>query len=545
MQPATPLAQPLSRYSAGELYLVVTGGQTAARQRSEGFRYRADMLPWPLRLPLDWAASEAGNWNWNVQLHSWRMMDPCLAEWLRGGDPALLAEAFGFARDWWRRHADGTRLRHSWYDMAVGIRALRLALFLEQRRRGRLVLDAADDAALAAMVDRHAAELLDPATLSHSNHAIFQAMGLRILAEEAADRPALAGAAEAAGRMMAAVIAGQFTAEGIHREHSPGYHLFVTGLVERLRLLRWFPALHDMAEVLRRAAANRDWLFFPDGRVARIGDTRHGDDIDPPPPPRPIAGPGGTRRVAGRRCELSGFAGSGWTIARAWSADETRVEGMVFMTAMQHGAAHKHADELSFELFERGRRILVDAGHYAFSPADAMKLYVLSAAAHNTVDLLERPLTRGQTRSYGAGLHAATADGEAVTLSGEVLGRGRRFDHARSLRWVPGRSLEIRDRLRQLAPGRLTFASRLHLAPDLQVAADGTALAVTGPEGRIATIHPPAGAALRIRHGETDPPLGWTTIGYGVMAPVVVLEALWQADAWDSLWRIELAPAAA
>jgi hypothetical protein len=527
----------LSRFTERDLYIVVGRLNSLERQKSEGFQFRADTPPWALNMPIDWATNEYANGNWNIQLHFWRMMDPYISEWYWTGDHSLLEEAFCFARDWWRAHSDGTRLRHSWYDMAVGIRALRLALLLEQHRLGRIELNEDDRNALHDMVDAHATELQDLSTLALTNHGIFQAFGLRVLAEVASDRPSLANAVESASNHLEHVIGHLFTPEGIQKEHSPGYHLFVTKIVNTLRLLHWFPNLHGKEAVLRRAHANREWMFFPDGKVSRSGDTSNIADRKATTPPRLIEG-SISKEVGGRPIEVSDFASSGWSVARAWTSDNKRIDGMIFMTAMQYGSVHKHADDLSFQLFDRGRPILVDSGNYAFSPTNAMRFYVMSAAAHNTVDLLDRSLERTQTRHYGSGLHPIVVDESAVVLSGEVRGRGKMFDHSRSLRWVPGRSLEIRDRVRRIT-SESTLVSRLHFAADLVIGRYETFLTIVGAEGFVAKLTPPRAASFRVIRGQENPPLGWVTVEYGKMEPITVVEAALDGEIGESAWLFE------
>lgn len=49
-------------------------------------------------------------------------------------------------------------------------------------------------------------------------------------------------------------------------------------------------------------------------------------------------------------------------------------------------SAHKHADELSFELFHNGELVIIDPGKYSYN-SNAYRNYVLSARAHNTFSL--------------------------------------------------------------------------------------------------------------------------------------------------------------
>jgi Heparinase II/III-like protein/Heparinase II/III N-terminus len=494
------------------------------------FQPRTDRPAWRLTLPLDWAVDPFGDDNWRFHLHVWRMIDPLILRWFREREPAMLREMFAYPRDWWRYHRAGGSTAHSWSDMASGVRALKLAFLVERWRLGDLVLDREEKAVLLALVDAHAGFLGRRRNVRNTNHGLLQAIAYRQLCRQAPDRRSCRRAHGRSAAYMRRIIARQFSPEGIHREHSPGYHFFVTDLLAQLRVAELFVDVKEVAEIARRAHANRGWFVFPDGEVSRIGDNAYSGV--------PIAVANRTEILGGREYAVGDFSRSGYAIVRTLGSGSVERQSMLVMTAMFHSNVHKHADDLSFELFDAGQRILVDSGRYDFQ-WNAMRAYVFSAAAHNTVDLADAPIIRKQTRRYGSGLAPIRVEDGAFVLSGRVRRAGK-FDHVRILRYRPGVWLAIDDELE--SDEERQYVSRLHFSFTLTVAPDEDRYVVLRGDRKLAVVEPPADARVELVRGREDPLLGWETVGRREMAPIHVLEAHLPGKRKRMRWRIALYP---
>src|SRR3712207_3145144 len=111
---------------------------------------------------------------------------------------------------------------------------------------------------------------------------------------------------------------------------------------------------------MREAGA---WMLQPGDRMSQIGDTHHKRVRDPGPAP----GPG-----------MRFLPRSGWAMVKAG-------ESHLITSAAHVTRAHKHADELSFELCERGERVIADTGKFSYGEDHWLRGYVLSARAHSTL----------------------------------------------------------------------------------------------------------------------------------------------------------------
>ena len=341
---------------------------------------------------------------------------------------------------------------------------------------------------------------------------------------------------EASGQHMLKCMKNLFTDEGIQTEHSAGYHFFVTDVIRRCAIREKFPEVSDVANIIDLAEQNRAWLYFPDGTVSRVGDTRSTNDV--PPSEVPEVHGGQRWQVGDRSFDIGDFSRSGWTMIKSAAGTAPDRQCMLFFTAMSHGTAHKQVDDLSFQLFENGRHLLVDAGQYAYSPIDEMKRYVTSAAAHNTVGLGDVSVPRDNTTTYGSGLNPVRTSKRAVVMSGEVLGRSGKFDHHRRLKYRPGVDLEICDFIEVVGRTPLELCTRLHFARDLEVRRKGNGFSVHLNDKIVAHVSPPSGWSAEIIFGRANPLLGWVTVSYKVMEPIWVIEARRTVSRAVARWRL-------
>jgi hypothetical protein len=195
---------------------------------------------------------------------------------------------------------------------------------------------------------------------------------------------------------------------------------------------------------------------------------------------------------------------------------------MLFVTGMAYSSTHKHADDLSFTLYE-GRPILIDSGKYAIK-RDEVRRYVVSADAHNTVGLADRRIMPRDTAPYGSALQPVRHDEREFLIEGFVAGRAGLFDHRRRLRYRPGEYLVVTDELE--AEQELEFVSRLHVAHDLTVELLPAGFAIDLGPRQVRGELRSEGCELRLARGEEEPSrLGWESVAYGKMTPATTIEA--------------------
>ena len=332
--------------------------------------------------------------------------------------PELLAFAAKVAAGWVRRYpTEEVPSAFAWYDMAVGLRGYRLAYLLDAAARDRVIGDEIVSLLLAS-VRVHARVLAgDRLFAKHSNHGMYFAAGQAALCRRFSTLPGMAAGWAQGQQRLASLLDRHFTAEDVHAEHSPDYHRMVLELVLGLvgaGLIR-DPAVVARCERIRATLA---WFILPNERLVTFGDSEYRRLPE-------YAARGGAGAV--ESAELKVFPKSGYAIVRQ-RGNRERSGTCLAQTCAFHSRVHRHADDLSFVWFDRGRRILIDPGRFGylgrtevqsdlwkdgFWYADPRRIYVESTRAHNTVQIDGRNFARAGVVPYGSALLAWGGSGGA------------------------------------------------------------------------------------------------------------------------------------
>jgi Heparinase II/III-like protein/Heparinase II/III N-terminus len=225
------------------------------------------------------------------------------------------------------------------------------------------------------------------------------------------------------------------------------------------------------------------------------------------------------------------FADAGLTVLRA--AGEPG-EIWCRLDGGPHGfgsiAAHAHADALSVELRCGGVDVLADPGCYCYHGEPAWRSYFRSTLGHNTLELDGTD----QSTSGGPFLWTRHARSRVVVAHADELGTSRWVgEHEgygdRRHPVVHRRTVELDAVARRLTVvdqvdsarghrGRLAF----HLGPSVTVDLSGHTAALRWSGGG-AVLALPAALRWEAYRGQSDPPLGWYSAGFGRREPAVTL----------------------
>lgn len=497
--------------------------QAAEFLRQHGFQApgREDLSPWPIDLPIAWNADPYQDSNWRFQLHAWRMLDPLVFAWMQTGDPQYIESALAIIEDWHAFHIElALPSAYGWYDMSTGIRAMKLAFLLDRALRGELELTARRRNVFFELAELHVKKLLDPAFLSIGNHGHFQLHGLVALCKTVPHLKSCPGALEYSESRWQDLLGLQFSDEGIHLEHSPGYHLFITDTVAQMLRSGWYEKFEYMQTLMAQAQNNKVWMVSPDKTYVAVGDSSA-------VPARVTFPPGDANCVdlttSQPQCYmLKSFPKSGYAMVRSdWAIPPTS-SSMLFYMAAFHSGIHKHADDLSFELFEFGERLLTDTGESSYK-LDAWRQFALSTRAHNALEINGTSYSTQSVDAYGSAVRDVEQRGSTFVLEGEVKHSSGAVQKRR-LAYAPRNWLLVVDRL---VGGSVATATQwFHFAPQVQVTerAHGfdslpilDARLGGGKQISIEQLLPDCTGALV--KGSSDPIQGWSTKSYGQLEP--------------------------
>lgn len=410
---------------------------------------RENLPPVDFSLPFNWNKDPFQDRNWMFQLHAWRMLDPCLSQLLNspdGREAFLLDYIVEVIYDWVRGNYSESAGIYTWYDMSVGLRALKLALMAVLANK--FDYENFHSGLVERVVDLHIEELLDPAKLSSGNHGLFQLHGLMALAYFYPERPKSEAGKNFALKKMVDLINSQLGNAGVHTESSPEYHFFALKKIKRIIATPWWATIEsrDIREKIKKAENASSWLVDPLGRCVPVGDSsakyisRSVDTLLDWP------------HCEGRRS--LGAVLDGYAVVRSKPSLAPADSFMLFFTSSFYSQTHKHSDCLSFIWQEGGENILIDSGKYGYQK-DKFREYFMSSRAHNTLELNGRSDSRKSGYAYGSGISSLSIIDQTWVVRGlsikniELDSRGENFSfrHERTLVYRPGKFLCVFDKV--------------------------------------------------------------------------------------------------
>jgi Heparinase II/III-like protein len=242
---------------------------------------------------------------------------------------------------------------------------------------------------------------------------------------------------------------------------------------------------------------------MPDGRLPQFGHT----DAAP--------APAYARRLGRDDRGLYPLLESGLAVVKEPGA-------YLSVLASFHSTAHKQADELSFDLYDRGLRIASDTGLY-HKDRDRYFEFASSPAAHSTLTVDGQGFGLDEDSAYGSGLIATgEGDGWYAILGRNPLLREQGVAHTRLFLYRPGEALIVADRLR--SDEKHTYRRHFQLGPSVGVrpltvahvprAYPTLLLRAPGFEGSL-----DSGGEAELSRGERDPLRGYVFPGFREKVP--------------------------
>jgi len=494
---------------------------------------------------IPWESSEKISRSWSFQIHSWHMLDDLLAAYSVSGEKRFFDPALGVALDWAMKFSSfETPCTFAWYDMAVGLRAYRLAYIIDAAAR----LDEVPDIDFSSLLDalaRHRKYLSEEGNIAfHSNHGFYQAAGQLAMARRLKDLPGMERAMKQALERFRKILAMQFSLEGVHLEHSPDYHWMICQALRGILDANIFDD-EDITASCRKIEESLSWFVMPHGYLANFGDSDYrrmfinsACEARWKTPAMIYSTSGGLHGKPPDK-DVRVFESAGYFIARTWNAsaaEECDCGSYLAQTLAFHSRTHKHADDLSFIWFDRGSEILMDTGRYGYHEKTAVgsdlwrdgfwyrnpnRIHVESTCAHNTVEIDGRSYQRKGVKPYGSALSGWGQSRKCVFVEGQVrLFRTIRFH--RNLVYVPGKWLLVYDWLWDNNRKNHVFRQWFHFAPSIRSTKDGNRLILhlggNIPLQMVSLVEGPA--LTEVFRGKGEPGMqGWFSPREGEMIP--------------------------
>lgn len=456
-----------------------------------------------LETPINWRQDPFNSYPWQKKLNELQWLDPLIYADLHGSHRAL-RRARAVVLDWVDQNPtpDPHGFHTAWERKRAGDRLSRI-VFVARRAACKGRLSHGQASAFVNSVERHASFLVSAVDTGQvTNHGLLRDQGLLVAARYFSFDP---GADRwrhvAVHRFKHGIHSLVDERTGVHLEHTPGYQQkTIDHLAAFLGLLhRREPSLQRL---LRRMELADAWFTMPDGQIVPIADT-----------PFHKSAPARARSRSRDLTGLSEYLRDGFAIARRAGSYLATVAGF-------HRDAHKHADELSFNLFEHRRRVIVESGRRDHTQVAGKNghlpgprttaAWTQSSFAHSTLVVDGHSFPVGG-HPYGSALDAeGSGDGWFAIMGHNPLVRRQGVRHRRLLLYRPGKALVIADRLR--AKRKHTYSRYLQIGPGIKAHKRGHAVRLTAPHGFRGSIWA-AGAKTRLYRGSLHPLRGWYVRG--------------------------------
>ena len=467
----------------------------------------------------------------DFNLHSWDFVIPVLRQWEKTRERRYLDWALHRALEWLEEFSTGAGADGmAWYDMALGMRAYRLAYLVSEVARQ----DYDDDVFVRLLpgVFRHQRELYRAEAFSPtSNHGFYVAAGEAAFARRLSPMPLMAKLQEQADERLGIMLDRQLASDGGHLEHSPDYHRMVTN--SYLALIRdGLLTGESVVERVRRADQITDWFVLPDGHLLQFGDSPA--KIGPRQGSSRISPTHRSHGVPKSAPTLLVLPESGFVIVRELSGAGAKGRGSCYLAVQAgfHSRTHKHADDLSFVWYDHDHEVLIDAGRYGYgdllppeSPlrqegffyASAERQYVESTPAHNTVTVDGRDHVRRRAPFGSAVVDAEERDGwYRIRARAPQVG----WIHEREWLLRPGRLLLLTDTMTPEDDNGHNYQSWLNFPEEAKVVTDASGLKVSfAGSATLWVVSLDDFAPMPPLRAEQDPMRGWRSRVDGELTP--------------------------
>lgn len=324
---------------------------------------RPDLPPVKIGADFDWAIDPFEDENWVFQLNTLRYLRPYIQLSRLEDDAFYLHKFLDLLNGWVSCNAKGES-KGAWSDMASGIRGEVVSEALIEANR---ISDQSSIEALQEIAHVHIDRMMSDGFVNiNHNHAVFVLHGIRALGEAVGgEKRGLAK--KFVDNYFEALVDKQFDIQGVHKEHSPHYHLFILSKYEQVLSSGWYQDNEYLKSVLDKAREVAYFMVDEAGFEIPFGDT---DNYS-----KPVSYP---YLKADKSLRYAVYSSYGFV-----KNTSGKIPFTLAITNTKNSHTHKHSDNLSIFLSVSGNQILVDPGKYSYNKKDSLRKTFMSSEYHN------------------------------------------------------------------------------------------------------------------------------------------------------------------
>lgn len=255
------------------MYLHTSDGQGVARADrflKDGWEFRGQKA---IRVDqkTDWGFKPGSDRNYTFMVNSMDYVEPLFLAYRDSKDEKYLKAALDMHLDWYDYNVtQGKANEMKWYDMSTGLRGAQLstllAWMLESNYRDKKSLET-----IFKSTKLHLDNMSDPKMKGRGNHLFFQMKGIVAVCSNLPEFKLCDDKKKYAYDIFYEELSRQYKSDGMHVEHSPGYHFYVLNILKKMIVTNWYDA--RIQSTIETPLALTPWLFHPNGDMVIVGDS--------------------------------------------------------------------------------------------------------------------------------------------------------------------------------------------------------------------------------------------------------------------------------
>lgn len=479
---------------------------------------------------LTWKENPYKDDSWSFYFQSLDMVGYLTNAYEQTHSQKYLEKAQWYIESWMNANPSPTKQasRFAWKDHSTANRVVTMIQFWEQYKNSA-IYDKDFENKLIEMLEKHGDFLMDDKNYSAgSNHGIFQD---RSLIELALIFPDMSHSEQWYKKGMGRLIThveGDVTKSGVHKEHSPSYHLLVLNLFKSINgFIKQFnvnePKLKDGISKME------DYLAFignQSGDLPMLGDSQPESlySLNPKSITSQKLLYVVTKGKQGKKPGQEMVYADGGTAVFKNDLNNERPLYLLFTSAF-HSTTHKHADDLSFILNYGKTDFFVDSGKYNYSYTDPYREYFKGTLAHNTVTVDKKsfPVTKDQVNKSKISSSEINKTYSYVTGSHELY-KGVKV--SRTLVYLKNtNSILVRDVM--VSNKNHTYTDIFNIGKDVDVKKSASrvfTLTSKLDQQQIELIQLTKMSTIKNYKGSASPIAGWQSLEFNKKLPITQLQ---------------------
>ncbi|MGJ7910841.1 alginate lyase family protein [Neobacillus sp. LXY-1] len=475
---------------------------------------------------ITWKEDPFNNATWCFYFHSLDMVGYLMNAYELNPKQEYLEKSKWLIESWMKANPSPANQASpsAWDDHSTANRVTNIVYFWEYYKNST-IYDQAFAHQLMDLLEKHGEFLADDQYYSKgNNHGIFQDRSLIELALLFPDMEKSQFWYDKAMTRLLIHVDNDVSASGVHKEHSPSYHVIILNLFKGINdFIGQFSQTNSALK--NKVILMEDYLAYlmkPDGTLPILGDSEPGDlySLNPNDYTSPKLQYVLSKGAQGVKPDDDAvFPDGGVGILRnGWNKS---IPVYLLFTAAYHSNVHKHADDLSFVLTYGKTDFFVDSGKYNYVETDAYRKYFRSAMAHNAivVDNTTYALTKTQINKSRI-LKSKSAGYYSYIVGGHDLYPGVKVK--RTIIYLKSKnSILIRDTMQSAT--KHTYTEIFNIGKDVQIGNSKNTtfnLKSTIESRQLEFIQLTPKVSFKQYKGSTNPIAGWESLKFNNKDPI-------------------------